>query len=117
MKDKRKVHIDEQRVERSYVIPRTPTRTLNGRSPTKALAVSNDRFTYTLIFNNDVISIHYDRLRSEIFFKGHNLRYLRINDDTKKALIDVMSVLYEDEEGRSFARGYKATLDRLLTDN
>lgn len=81
------------------------------------LAVYKDRLTYTFILGLEVASIHFDRSKKEIFFKGHNLHNLKLNEHQIKALTDFKQVLKADERGRPFSKDYEATLGDLLADN
>ena len=84
--------------------------------PDSVIAVYKDRLTYTFIMNDDVASIHFDRSRGEIFFRGHNISYMDLSSDERKSLISLIGVLEGDEEGREFLSAYSATLDRVLAD-
>jgi hypothetical protein len=80
------------------------------------LAVYQDRLTYTFIMDHEVASIHYDRQRGEIFFKGHNIRNMDLDDEHRQALMDLAHVLKAEERGKEFSSDYGATLARLLAD-
>lgn len=84
--------------------------------PDSVIAVYKDRLTYTFIMDKEVASIHYDRSREEIFFRGHNIRHMELGPSHRKALIALIGVLEEDEKGRPFCDAYSATLDRILAD-
>lgn len=88
----------------------------DGKGPDSMLAVYKDRATYTFIFEDEVASIHFDRIRGEIFFKGHNIRNLELSEKHMLALSDMEQVLREDEEGQGFCKDYEATLAKLLAD-
>src|SRR5438046_1397485 len=47
-----------------------------GRPADSMLAVYKDRLTYTFILEAEVASIHFDSRRQEIFFRGHNIRFM-----------------------------------------
>ena len=80
------------------------------------LAVYKNCVTYTFILDQEVASIHYDRLRGEIFFKGHNINNMKLTARQIQALMDLKMVLNRDEKGHSFLSDYDATLDKLLAD-
>jgi hypothetical protein len=80
------------------------------------LAVYKDRLTYTFIMDHEVASIHYDRHRGEIFFKGHNIRNMELDEEQKQALMDLSHVLEAEARGNEFSADYEATLARLLAD-
>ncbi len=85
--------------------------------PDSLLAVYKDRLTYTFILGREVASIHFDRAKREIFFKGHNLLNLKLTEAQIKALEDFKQVLKGDERGEPFAKDYEATLGSILADN
>ncbi len=39
------------------------------------------RFTYTFLFQGEAASIHFDALREEIFYRGHNIRNMNLSED------------------------------------
>ncbi len=85
-------------------------------SPDSVIAIYKDRLTYTFIMGEEVASIHFDRSRGEIFFRGHNIVHMKLGPMERKALIALIGVLEEDEQGREFKESYSATLDRVLAD-
>ena len=85
-------------------------------APDSVIAIYKDRLTYTFIMENEVASIHFDRSRGEIFFRGHNIARMGLGSKERKALIALIGVLEEDEKGREFSAAYSATLDRVLAD-
>jgi hypothetical protein len=85
-------------------------------APDSVIAIYKNRLTYTFIMENEVASIHYDRSRGEIFFRGHNIAHMELGSRERKALIALIGVLEEDEQGREFKDSYSATLDRVLAD-
>lgn len=80
------------------------------------LAVYKDRVTYTFILAKEVASVHYDRKRGEIYFSGHNIRNMELNDAQRQALMDFGVALQADEKAKEFSSSYDATLARLLAD-
>ena len=85
-------------------------------APDSVIAIYKDRLTYTFIMEDEVASIHFDRSRGEIFFRGHNIARMNLKSDERKALIALIGVLEEDEQGHEFKEAYSATLDRVLAD-
>ena len=81
------------------------------------LAVYKDRLTYTFILEREVASIHYDRGKNEIFFKGHNIRNLELTRSQMASLMGLKSLLSQDEKGKAFLSDYEATLGRCLAEN
>lgn len=88
-----------------------------GRAADSLLAVYKDRFTYTFIFEEEVASIHFDLRRREIFFKGHNIRYMELVEGHHLALWNLAEVLAQDREGQVHVEQYRETLARSLADN
>ncbi len=88
-----------------------------GAAVDSMLAVYKDRLTYTFILDREVASIHFDRMRGEIFFKGHNIRNMELTARQKQALEDLKAVLMKNEKGRSYLSDYSATLAKHLADN
>jgi len=92
-------------------------RGMSGRKVDSMIAVYNDRFTYTFMLRNEVASIHFDKQSNKIFFRGHNIRNLELNDAQKGELYNVIDVLASDDEGMGLKDAYQATLTSHLTDN
>lgn len=80
------------------------------------LAVYHDRLTYTFVMGREVASIHYNRDKGEIFFKGHNISNMQLDKEQRQALLDLAKVLMHDEQGKPFYDDYNATLARYLAD-
>lgn len=80
------------------------------------LAVYKDNLTYTFILDREVSSIHFDRMRGEIFFRGHNIKNIELTQRQIQALEDLKAILSQDERGTPFLSDYVATLDRYLAD-
>ena len=85
-------------------------------APDSMLAVYRDRVTYTFIMEEEVASIHFDRQRGEIFFRGHNIAHMELTPRQREALLAMEGVLEADEQARPFFEAYGATLHRLLAD-
>lgn len=81
------------------------------------LAVYKERLTYTFILGREVASIHFDRSKNEIFFKGHNIRNFKLNEAQITALRDFKQILADEEKGKEFLGTYEATLESALADN
>lgn len=87
------------------------------RPPDSMVAVYGDRVTYTFILDDEVASIHFDRARGEIFYKGHNIRNMQLSDRQIEALYEMKKVIASDHKSRELFSDYVATLDRLIADN
>lgn len=87
-----------------------------GRASDSMLAVFGHRMTYTFICGEEVASIHFDRQRQEIFFRGHNIKFMELDGLQMQALLELEEILGHDRQGREFLPDYHATLARLLAD-
>ncbi len=81
------------------------------------LAVYRDRLTYTFIIGHEVASIHFNRLKKEIYFKGHNIQHCELDASKRKALEGLKEVLKTEERAKPFLADYEATLARVFADN
>jgi len=81
------------------------------------MAVFQDRVTYTFILGDEVASIHFDRRRGEIFFKGHNINNIELTPAHREALMHMGQMLTSEARTKPFSADYEATLGRLLADN
>lgn len=81
------------------------------------LAVYKDRLTFTFILGDEVASIHFDRVKNEIYFKGHNIRNFKLTVSQMQALNGLKDILKADEEGKKLLSDYEATLASRLADN
>lgn len=81
------------------------------------LAVYKDRLTYTFILGKEVASIHFDRNKRAIYFRGHNIKNIELSDAQRHALNGLKTVLKEDEHGEAFFNDYDATLGEFFADN
>lgn len=78
------------------------------------LVAFGDRITYTFAIGREVASIHFDRLRGEIFYKGHNIRNMKLSDWQVKMLSQFQEVLRQHETGQRFADFYENALAKVL---
>lgn len=88
-----------------------------GQPSDSMLAVYRGRLTYTFIFQDEVASIHFDRKKGEIFFKGHNVSYMELSKEQLAALWSLVEILAADREGISHVHAYRETLAKLTADN
>lgn len=93
------------------------SRPVGEKAADSMLAVFKDRATYTFILEDEVASIHFDRTRGEIFFKGHNIRHLTLSEGQINALNHMKEVLLTDAKAKRLLNSYSATLARRLADN
>ena len=73
-----------------------------------------DRFTFTFAQGREVGSIHFDRCRGEIFYKGHNIRNMEPEEWQMQILEGLRKTLMHDEQGKAFAEDYARTLDKIV---
>lgn len=89
----------------------------SGRAADSMLAIYKNRLTYTFICDNDVASIHYDAAKHEIFFRGHNIKFMALSESHITALHELAAILAGDREGKRLCQDYQETLALLLADN
>lgn len=86
--------------------------------PTESQLISfGDRITYVFTLGKEVGSIHFDKGRGEIFYKGHNIRNMDLEDWHCQVLEKMRHVLDSDEKGKRFGESYASTLDKIILEN
>lgn len=70
------------------------------------------RFTYTCLFNEEVVAIHFDSKRNEIFYKGHNIRNMALSEEQKLLLQHCGKLLLENGQ-TLFAEKFKICLRKI----
>jgi len=75
-----------------------------------------ERVTLTFVHKDEVGSIHFDRMRGEIFYKGHNIRHMELEEIQLQMLEKMRSTLKGDPKGRRFAESYERTLDKIIVE-
>lgn len=73
-----------------------------------------ERITYTFLNEEEVVSVHFDRMRGEIFYKGHNIRHMDLEPQQMNALEKMRLKLIKDPGGKRFSEPYARLLDRLI---
>lgn len=75
------------------------------------LFYSTDKVTYTFVSDNkEVISLHFDKVRKTIFYKGHNLsNFSDLTEEQVKHLALFREVISHDEKANSFLRSFDTT--------
>ena len=99
----------EKAVPRPSPYPKLPMLPTESR-----LVTFGDRVTYTFACGKEVGSIHYDRTRHEIFYKGHNIRHMELEEWQLQMLEKFRLVLQGEEKVRTFAETYGQTLDKVV---
>ena len=83
--------------------------------PMKGQLISfGDRITYTFAYGTEVGSIHFDRGRGEIFYKGHNIRNIEIEDWQWQVMESLRHMLSQHETGHTFSQTYGHILDKVI---
>jgi len=70
--------------------------------------------TYTFAFGQEVGSVHFDRGRGEIFYKGHNIRNMDLEPWQMQVLEQLRQILHKDEQWSRFAEPYGRVLDKMI---
>lgn len=91
-----------------------PEDTWKGLPADSQLISFGDRFTFTFAYGREVGSIHFDRGRGEIFYKGHNIRNMDMEEWQMQVLEGLRKMLPHDEQGKAFAADYARTLDKIV---
>ncbi|MDO8520340.1 MAG: hypothetical protein Q7T11_09315 [Deltaproteobacteria bacterium] len=75
---------------------------------------SEDKVTYTFLTDQEVVSLHYDLKRDTIFYKGHKIDNMELDENMQKQLEKLGKVLREKPEMASFALPYQKSLQLYL---
>ncbi len=78
------------------------------------LFLAPNRATITFYADNEVASIHFDLIRDEIFYKGHNVKNMTLTDNQWMALQKFSDYLVEVPKSEKLRQAYQACLFRLL---
>jgi hypothetical protein len=78
------------------------------------LFLAKNRATLTFFAGNEVASIHYDKTRDEIFYKGHNVKNMTLTDDQWLSLQKFPDFLAQDPEGKEIRDAYKRCLEQFM---
>jgi hypothetical protein len=106
---------DNKNLERKEEEKATPLPPLiSPLSKGSQLVSFGDRITYIFAYGKEVGSIHFDRGRKEIFYKGHNIRNMELEDWQMQVMEKLRNVLQESENGKEFVSSYSQTLDKIL---
>ncbi|MBI2982429.1 MAG: hypothetical protein HYY44_09125 [Deltaproteobacteria bacterium] len=91
-----------------------------GEKPASPLPVVNrlvsfgEKITYTLLHQKEVVSIHFDRGRGEIYYKGHNLKNMEVSTKHLEVLEKLRLLLESSPDGKPFAQHYGQALDKII---
>jgi len=105
-------------------LPKVPSKKGMGKpsaSVPKSFSISDhqivsfeNRMTYTFAYEKEVGSIHYDKGRKEIFFKGHNIRNMDVEKWQWQVLEGLRKMLHSDPKWQEYAAPYGQTLDKIV---
>ena len=79
------------------------------------LFLGKDRATLTFYVEQEVASIHYDMLRDEIFYRGHNVKNMTMSQEKWVLLQKFSDYLDHDPRAVGLLQGYKTCLEHLMT--
>ena len=77
--------------------------------------IQNDRFTCTFFMGQEAVSIHFDRLRGEIFFNGHNIRNVNLSEVQVQSLRSAGEGLLHHRQNIDLSSAYEACLQKTLS--
>lgn len=80
------------------------------------LFLGKDRATLTFFLEEEVASIHYDMLRDEIFYRGHNVKNMTMDARHWLALEKFGEYLAEEPRSGPLLMAYRRCLEHLRTD-
>ncbi|MBI2340711.1 MAG: hypothetical protein HYU99_10185 [Deltaproteobacteria bacterium] len=75
---------------------------------------THDKVTYTFVDNKEVVSLHFDKKRQAIFYRGHNIANLNLTDDQKRHLDRFAEELDKDPQTKSFSPIYSKALGAAM---
>lgn len=75
--------------------------------------IDKNRFTYTFLIKGEAASIHFDAMRNEIFYRGHNIRNMSLSELEVDILRGMFNSLLEYNQG-FLALKYKECLSKII---
>jgi len=114
--DTKNTQLETQKEETSVGMPTWSPGTLsNAVMPTDSQWVTfGDRVTYTFVYGKEVGSIHFDKERAEIFFKGHNIRNMELEEWHWQILEKMRVILGTHNKLRNFITPYSRLLEKVV---
>jgi len=76
--------------------------------------IQKDRFTCTFFMGKEVASIHFDRLRAEIFYNGHNIRNMNLTLSQVQSLRRAGEGLHFRRQNSDLSKAYEACINKVL---
>lgn len=77
------------------------------------LFISKDRATLTFFLKQEVASIHFDKSRNEIFFKGHNVKNMTLAPEQWQSLQKFSEYLIKENADPEFIQSYQKCLSHI----
>ena len=105
--------ISENRLEENPV-SRSAYRSPIFSPPPSQLVAFEDRVTYVFTHGKEIGSLHFDHGRGEIFYKGHNVRNMEVEDWQWQVMEEFRGVLSADEKCKRFVSPYGKTLHKMI---
>jgi len=75
---------------------------------------TGDRATLTFYLGQEVASIHFDKNRGEIFFRGHNVKNMTLNQEQWELLQQFGEYLKTHGAALELSQAYEASLAQFL---
>lgn len=75
---------------------------------------TSDRVTYTFVDKKEVVSLHFDKNRQAIFYRGHNIINLSLTDEQKNHLGRFAKEMEKDPQTRALAADYSKALELAM---
>ena len=72
-----------------------------------------DRVTYTFVYDDEVVVLHFDVNRKTLFFKGHRVESLSIHPQIKEFLLSFKERLVENEQTKEFLESFEMAVAHL----
>lgn len=72
-----------------------------------------DRVTYTFVYDDDVVVLHFDVSRQTLFFKGHRVESLAIHPQIREFLSSFKERLLENEQTKEFVESFDVAVKHL----
>ncbi len=72
-----------------------------------------DHVTYTFVYDDDVVVLHFDVSRQTLFFKGHRVESLAIHPHIKDFLSSFKERLLENAQTKEFVESFDVAVKHL----
>lgn len=78
------------------------------------LFTTSERATLTFYLGTEVASIHFDKNRMEIFYKGHNVKNMTLNSDQWLALKNFSTFMTREKVNPAMVQAYDEALSQVF---